>query len=196
MNAITVIEPAHADAHLNGHDITLVLPSDLPFASWLELGRDLAQKRRSFDWLVGDWITYGREHFPEQIQAELPNLIDDEKALKRIEKTCRAFPPHLRDTSLSFDHHAQVADLEHQYALPLLKTASKNHLSVRQLRGLAIETKMDVGVLLPREDDPEEDEMMALIRAWNCATSNVREDFAEYVRESQGGIIDPTGKLK
>lgn len=176
------------------HETTQLI--DRPYEVWLAELRSLIATRRSLDWQIGDTITYGREHFPDQIQAELPNLIDDEKALKRIEKTCRAFPPHLRDTSLSFEHHAQVADLEHQYALPLLKAASKDHLSVRQLRGLAIETKMDVGVLLPREDDPEEDEMMALIRAWNCATSNVREDFAEYVRESQGGIIDPTGKLK
>lgn len=167
-----------------------------PFDAWLEQGRSLMDRRRNLDWDIGDWLTYGRANFPEQIQDALPNLFDDDKAIKRIEKTVKAFPPHLRDRTLSFEHHAQVADLDRQYALPLLKRAHDDHLSVRQIRGLAIEAKMDTGVLLPREDDPDEDEMMALIRAWNCATPPVRQDFAEYVRESHGGLIDPTGKLK
>lgn len=101
-----------------------------------------------------------------------------------------------RDAALSFDHHAEVADLETQYALPLLKAAKVEKLDIRQLRARATDMKVDTGKLLPREADPENDEMNALTRAWNCATKPVREDFAELVRESQCGPIDLSGKYQ
>ena len=98
--------------------IALSMPSDTPFTDWLSIGRNLAnQKRnianqkRNIDWLIGDWIAFGLKHFPEQINLALEDLADDPQRLKRIERTAQVFPPHLRQPSLTFDHHAYVADM-------------------------------------------------------------------------------------
>jgi hypothetical protein len=170
--------------------VALALPNAMSYDQWLELGRDIAHKRRSIDWMVGDWITFGREHFPEQIQEALPGFLDDDRAIRRIEKTVKAFPPHMRDASLSFDHHAHVADMPTQEALPLLKRASSERITARNFRIVAMLRKVETSQILPREEDAEDDALMAMVRAWNRAPHIAREDFAIMVRESQGGLIE------
>lgn len=189
MNALSTI-PAPMSA-IDTAALALALPENMTFDSWLTEGRTLAATKRHMDFLIGDWINFGRQHFPEQIQESLPGLFDDMKLAKRAEKTAAAFPPHLRDASLTFEHHAHVADLPMQEALPLLKQAHDQNLPARKLRVQAMLRKVETGQVLPREDDPEDDELLACVRAWNRARTSVREDFAEMVAESGFGIIEP-----
>ncbi|MES2902906.1 MAG: hypothetical protein V4696_01850 [Pseudomonadota bacterium] len=188
MNALATITPDET--------LALALADDTPFPSWLALGRDLATRKRNIDWLIGDWIHFGREHYPGQIELALGEVTEDPRRLKRIEKTIAAFPPHKRDASLSFDHHAHVADLPTQEALPLLKQAHDEGWDARQTRIRAMLRKVATGQILPREDDAEDDAFMLLVRAWNRAPANVREDFAELVASSHLGVIDPSGRMK
>lgn len=170
--------------------VTIIQPG--PYEAWLEQGRALVHQRRKLEWELADWVVSGCERFPaEQLQKDLPGLFDDPRHLKRIEKTAKAFPPHLRDKRLSFDHHAHVADLPTEEALPLLKEARKDGLAARELRIRAMLKKVETGRILPREDDADDDALVALCRAWNRATRPVRQEFADMVAESNLGIIDP-----
>lgn len=170
--------------------VALALPSETPYPQWVSIGRSLAARKRNTDWLIGDWIAFGRTNYPEQIQDALFDLGQDQRAIRRIEKTAKAFPPEIRVNRLSFDHHAHVADLPTQDALPLLKQAHDAKSTARQFRIDAMLYKHENGYIIPREDDAEDDAMMALVRSWNRATSNVREDFAEMVKDSGLGVIE------
>jgi hypothetical protein len=170
--------------------LALALPENLAFDDWLAKGRSLALSKKHMDFLIGDWIAFGRQHFPEQIQEVLPGMFDDERQLKRIEKTARAFPPSQRCASLSFEHHAHVADLPTQDALPLLREAEREKLPAKKLRIKAMLRKVETGQILPREEDAEDDALMALVRAWNRAPVSVREEFAELVADSALGLIE------
>lgn len=161
------------------------------YEQWLSTGQTLASAKNHLDFMVGDWIAHGRKHFPEQIQLALEGLGIDQRQLKRIEKTVEAFPPHLRDKKLSFDHHAHVADLPTEEALPLLKEARKDHIPASQLRIRAMLRKVATGRILPRDEDADDDALTALCRAWNRASKTVRQEFADMVAESDLGIIDP-----
>ncbi len=170
--------------------IALSLPADTQFTDWLSIGRNLANQKRNIDWLIGDWIAFGRQNFPEQINLALEGIADDPQRLKRIERTAQVFPPHLRQPSLTFDHHAYVADMPVQEALPLLQRSAKEHLTARQLRIEAMLRKVETGQILAREDDPEDEALLALVRAWNRATHPVREDFSEMIASSHLGLIE------
>lgn len=171
--------------------VALALPDNTAFDEWLDTGRDLASQKRHLDWLIGDWVAFGRAHYPEQIELALEVVTDDPRQIKRAERTALAFPPHLRDTSLTFDHHAHVADMPVQEALPLLKAAKEEGLSAKQFRFHAMLHKIDAGTILPREDDPADDQLLALCRLWNRSDKNVRAEFAEMVADSKLGIIEP-----
>lgn len=171
--------------------LTLALPDTTTYPEWIGLGRELADQKRHLNWLIGDWIVFGRQRFPEQIELALESISDEPRQFKRIEKTARVFPPHLRDKTLSFDHHAHVADLPKEDALPLLKEARAEHLSARTLRIRAMLRKVETGQILPRDASAEDDALVALCRAWNRAPHRVREEFADMVAESAYGVIDP-----
>ena len=93
--------------------------------------------------------------FPEQIEMAIAELGEDPRRLKRIETTVAAFPPHKRDGALSFDHHAHVADMPAQEALPLLKAAHQANWTARQLRVEAMLRKCEIGQNLPRYHAPD-----------------------------------------
>lgn len=165
------------------------------FEEWRIRGRSLARTRLTIDWMLGDWLTTGREHFaPEQIEMVLGEIATDAeqaKRLRQIERVAKAFPPAIRNTALTFEHHAKVADLPVQEALPLLKRAGEEKLTAKAIGTAAMLRKVDLGLVLPAEDDPEYDAMRALCHAWNRAPVNVREDFAEMVAESHMGVLEP-----
>ena len=170
-----------------------VIPQDIVsdrYMVWLKRGRDIVRRRKELDWDLADWVVEGREHFPEQLDLALADISDDPRNLKRIEKTAKAFPPSQRCASLSFEHHAHVADLPTQEALPLLREAEREKLPARKLRIRAMLRKVETGQILPREDDAEDDALMALVRAWNRAPRSVREEFAELMRDSDYGVVE------
>lgn len=169
---------------------TLALPDDTPYPHWLSVGRSLASQKRNIDWLIGDWIAFGRTHFPEQIELALADLADDPNRIKRIERTTATFPPHLRQPSLTFDHHAHVADMPVQEALPLLQHAAQEKMTARALRIEAMLRKVEIGQILPREDDAEDECLLAMVRAWNRATRHAREEFADMIAETHFGLIE------
>lgn len=171
-------------------ELALSLPSAMLYPDWIATGRALANSKRNIDWLIGDWLSFGRVHFPEQIEMAIADLGEDPKRIKRIETTVTAFPPSRRDASLSFDHHAHVADMPTQEALPLLKAAHDANWTARQMRIEAMLRKVEIGQNLPRDDDPDHDHLLALSRAWNRAPGNVREEFADMIAESHMGVID------
>jgi hypothetical protein len=185
MTALALIEPGTAIAAAN-------------FDDWLALGRSLAHTRLTIDFALGDWLAQGRDTFaPEQIEMALGEIaadVEQARALRRVEKVARAFPPAQRHAALTFEHHANLVDLPTQEALPLLVRAGKERLTAKQVRTAAMLRKVDLGLVLPREDDPEDDAMLALCRAWNRAPLSVREDFyamAEEVAETGFGVVEP-----
>ena len=135
--------------------LALALPETTSFPEWLSTGRALANSKRNIDWLIGDWLNFGKVHFPEQIEMAIAELGEDPRRLKRIETTVAAFPPHKRDGALSFDHHAHVADMPQQEALPLLKAAHQANWTARQLRVEAMLRKCEIGQNLPRYHAPD-----------------------------------------
>ena len=169
---------------------SLAIPEGTEYSQWLWMGRNLVTQKNHIDWLIADWVVFGREKFPEQVELALADVVDDDRHLKRLERTVRAFPPHLRHAGLSFDHHAHVASLPVQEALPLLREAGEMRTSLRRFALIARDYKEDHGHILRREEDVEDDQLMLLIRAWNCARKVVRTEFLDILSEINLGPID------
>ena len=110
--------------------------------------------------------------------------------LKVISKAA-AIPAHLRDTSLTVEHHAHVADLPAPEQMELLTQAKLQHWSDDDLRKQAITHKVNHGhAAMLSQDEYDEHCRLALQHAWNRASPTVRGDFAEMIAASHMGIID------
>jgi hypothetical protein len=165
-----------------------VLPA---FSEWVQAGRNIVDKRRQINWGIADWVMFGSNHFPEQMKLALTDVDEDPRTLQRAEKVARAFPAHLRVASLSFDHHAHLADLPTQEALPLLADAAKEKLSAKQLKVRATMRKIALSGQAPfKDDDVDYTELMSIVRAWNSAQPHIRKEFIEMATNAKTGIIE------
>jgi hypothetical protein len=176
MNAVAVIEAA-------------VTPAE----EWIDRGRTLAAKRRDVDWAIADWMVEGKAagHLD---QAGFDFLADNlgigPAKLKLIHKAA-AIPAHLRDTSLTVEHHAHVAELPVQEQIELLTEAKRQHWSDDDLRKQTISRRAQIGgyeMLTPEEW--EYHSLMAMQHAWNRAPKQARIDFLEIATKANGGLID------
>lgn len=172
--------------------VTIIAPPPTALTDWVEKGRSLVAQRLDVDWAIADWMAEGKEagHLS---QAKFDFLSDNlglaPKRLKDALKAATNFPPALRDTRLSVEHHAAVASLPKDEALPLLKRASSEHLQVQDLREAVTQRRYETGALF---DDEDTDTTLCtlIVRAWNRATPDARESFMELAKAVKFGIID------
>lgn len=164
-------------------------------AEWIDRGITLAEKRRAVDWAIADWMIEGR-HAGYLTQTSFDFLGDKlglaPRRLKDAIKAAEKFPPSLRATDLSVEFHVVAASLPPEEAMPLLKRASAEHLSINDCRAVVQQRRYETGV---RFDDDDADTTLAtlILRAWNRATPAAREIAYEQLliaAENGFGIVD------
>jgi len=133
------------------------------------------------DWALADWMAEGKSagHLSQaKFDFLSENLGLAPKRLKDALKAAMTFPPALRDATLSVEHHAAVASLPKDEALPLLKRAAREHLSVNECREVVTQHRYSTGA---RFDDEDTDSTLAthIRRAWNRATEQARREVYE-----------------
>lgn len=173
--------------------IPQAVPADLAFPDWLATLKTLAGIRRNIDWVIGDWLRIGQERFPEQIQMELlgGELGMSPKRLKRVVDISAKFPSHVRDETLSIEHHAHVADLPRPEQMELLSKAKREHWSDDDMRKQAISRKVESGLVQTMtQADYEQHALMSLQHAYNRAPRHIRIEFIEAATEANGGEVD------
>lgn len=162
------------------------------FTDWLSRGRELLTRRNEVEWELADWIASGRENFGNQAQFDF--LADElgiaPKRLKSAAKVAALFPPSLRDSALTFQHHEAVSTLPTVEALDVLRRAKTEHLDDRETRVAAVVRKAAISPGLLPDEDWEQVELVTLTRAWNRARASVREEFLEMAEAANGGDID------
>lgn len=162
--------------------------------AWLDAGRTLAAERRDVDWRLGDWMLEGREKgYLDQAGFDFlsDNLGIAPKRLKVITRAAETFPRHLRDETLTIEHHAYVADLPRTDQVELLTQARREHWDDNEMRKHVISHKVRTG-LVDRltTDEWDHHALMGLQHAWNRASVSVRQEFMEMAKEANWGVID------
>lgn len=161
--------------------------------AWLSRGKGLGAERRDIDWRIADWMVEGKAagHLD---QAGFDFLADNlgigPSKLRLIHKAA-AIPVHLRDTSLTIEHHAHVAELPAQEQMELLTEAKRHHWSDDALRKQAISRRTQIGGYeVLSQEEWEYHALMAMQHAWNRAPKQARIDFLEIAAKVDGGLID------
>ena len=91
---------------------SLILPANLSFEDWEDLGKRLSGARESLRWWLGDWVNFGEAAYGEKYAQALDETKYSYSALRNIAYTAKNTPESLRHQALTFEHHATVAGLE------------------------------------------------------------------------------------
>lgn len=179
-------------------NLALELPDNMTFDHWSQLGQELASRQRVLNWWIGDWWAAGQHRYGERAEIAAKGIFGKEyQTLMKIGSVSRSFETFRRRKDLSFSHHEEVAALPPEQADTLLEKAETENLSTKDVRKAAMLTKVDLGILRPRDeiqDDPEYEQLIDIARRWNRADRSVRKQFFELAEvSSRNGfeVIDP-----
>jgi hypothetical protein len=172
--------------------MTTIRANDPALIDWLNVGKSLLARRTETEWALADWLASGREQFGNQAAFD---FLGDElgiapKQLRSAANTAVLFPPSLRASGLTFEHHESVVGLPINDALAVLKKAQNDKLDDRETRVEAVRRKAEIAPSMLPDEDWEQVELMTLTRAWNRARSSVRIEFLELAEEAKGEDID------
>lgn len=112
----------------------LRIPQGVGYACWAQAGVKLAEVVDSSSWCLGDWLVYGKRHFPDSYQRAINAAGLKYQTLRNYAWTARRFPLERRHHGLTFQHHAEVASLPEELQDRLLCEAENAAWTTKQLR--------------------------------------------------------------
>ena len=115
-----------------------LLPEDLTYERWLEVGQTLQQMERSIGFWLADWWAYGERKWGELSAQAIKELTGHERTtLWNYGSVARAIDPSRRREELSFSHHVEVAKVAREapdFADELLDRAVREKLTREEFR--------------------------------------------------------------
>jgi hypothetical protein len=114
--------------------IAWVPQRDLDHADWLSTGRRLGAIGRCSQWWIGDWVRYGTARWGEKYAEAARVTGYDVASLRNMAWVASRFDLSLRNDKLTWSHHVLLAPLESDEQQEWLRRASKERLSVADLR--------------------------------------------------------------
>lgn len=170
-------------------------PETAPAAAWEAEGRSLAQHRIETDWRLADSLAEAKrtDQLTKVRMDELSRSLGIAKArLRDAIKAAIRFPEGLRVSALSFEHHAALVSLPNDEALPLLRRAADEGLSVSAMRQHVTQRRYDTGQNWT-DEDIDSTLCTLMLRAWNRGTPAAREMAMDHFKIAAAnglGIID------
>ncbi|MEO3752789.1 LmbU family transcriptional regulator [Streptomyces sp. B6B3] len=113
---------------------SLALRAGLNLADWKRVGLQLSRISDSSTWWLGDWLRYGREHYPRRYRQAVEETALDYQTLRNYAWVAGKVAPSERRPGLSFQHHAEVAPLPRSQQGTWLERAELNGWSRNRLR--------------------------------------------------------------
>jgi hypothetical protein len=121
----------------------LILPANLSYQEWEDIGTKIRGVRETVKFIVGDWCNFGAVAYGEKYAQAISATDYDYQQLRNISWVCRQVPMGVRREDLSFAHHQAVANLDRDEQVVWLQAAKDSELSSRDLKR-AITGKLEV----------------------------------------------------
>jgi hypothetical protein len=160
--------------------VGLQIPPDLRFEDWESAGRQLSCVVDSSRWWLGDWLTFGKDHYADRYQRGVEVAGLKYQTLRNYAWVSRRFGLSRRRPTLSFQHHAEVAALPADEQDHLLDLAEREKWSTKQLRGAIKASCLD--------DSPEQSTGSRRLTVpgnrllfWRKAAEQSGAEFADWV---------------
>jgi site-specific DNA-methyltransferase (adenine-specific) len=121
--------------------LALKFREDTPFEVWQAETRTLLEVARGIQWLVGDALAFGEDHWGEDA-AQLFNLEEYSfDAVDKMVRTSKAIPPHRRRPSVGYTVHQEVVGLPVAQQEEILAHAAVTQSTKDEVRSLVRATR-------------------------------------------------------
>jgi len=114
--------------------VGLRFPTEVTFDSWQRAGVQISRIVDSFAWCLGDWLVYGQQRYTDRYRTAIDAIGLDYQTLRNYASVARRVDLPRRRSTLSFQHHAEVAALPDLEQEAWLSRAEEGGWSRNQLR--------------------------------------------------------------
>jgi hypothetical protein len=115
-------------------EVGLRFPAEVTFESWQRAGVQISRIVDSFAWCLGDWLVYGQRRYTDRYRTAADAIGLDYQTLRNYASVARRVDLARRRSTLSFQHHAEVAALPAADQEAWLRRAEEGGWSRNQLR--------------------------------------------------------------
>jgi hypothetical protein len=115
-------------------EVSWQAPQGLAYREWVLEGRRIGLIARASPWWIGDWLLYGSAEWGEMYAAAARITGYDRKSLRNMRYVASRLDRSLRRSELTWSHHALLAGLDSMRLRHWLERASRERLSVADLR--------------------------------------------------------------
>lgn len=136
------------------------------FEDWEEVGKFIQRSNEAVQFWRGDWLNFGEnnydtwtQHFGKE-EAAYQTLANEKWVASRI-------PPSRRRETLSWSHHAEIADLEPEEQEEMLNMAERNEMSVSTFRKAVrhYKLKLDIPEFTENQLQPTDPEVFKSVQS-------------------------------
>src|SRR5688500_11397692 len=99
------------------------------FEEWLKAGEFIRKSQKAVHFWIGDWLNYGENAWGDRYQEAVKRTGYDVQTLRNDKWVASRIAPQRRQSTLSFDHHASVSNLEEDEQDQLLSEAISQGLN-------------------------------------------------------------------
>jgi hypothetical protein len=161
--------------------VGLRFPADVSFDSWQRAGVQISRVVDSFAWCLGDWLVYGQRRYTDRYKQAVEAVGLDYQTLRNYASVARRVALPRRRSTLSFQHHAEVAALSDAEQDTWLNRAEQGGWSRNQLRqhlqaARHDRTKGTMTAVLPKMVVQNE-----RIAKWRMAAARSSSQFEQWV---------------
>jgi hypothetical protein len=104
------------------------------FDEWVKCGDFIQKANKSVHFWLGDWLNFGEGAYGEEFAQEIDEVKFKYQTLQNDKWVAKRIAPSRRRESISFSHHAEVADLEPDEQEEMLTLAVEKNLPLSQFR--------------------------------------------------------------
>lgn len=116
-------------------DTALVIPEDLSYDAWAEMGQPLIRIAQASMWWIGDWLLFGERKYGEKYSQAIEATGYALSTLKNAQWVADRFPPDQRREDVTFSQHKTIAGLDPKPRAELLARAAEEHMTEGELAG-------------------------------------------------------------
>ena len=108
---------------------------DTPFETYIQIGKDLSRVSNDVQFIIGDWILFGKKSYGEKYKDALVVTGLDYSTLRDYASAANRIPLASRNPNLDFSHHRTVAKVKDpEKRAYWLRTAEEKHMPVTLLK--------------------------------------------------------------
>lgn len=112
----------------------LTIPDDLPFDSWLGLGKTLQLMDTAVQWWIGDWLIFGEQKYGEMYTQAINETDAAYSTLRNYKWVAKSIEMSRRRDKAPFSVHAEIASLPEEKQDSALEQAEKDEWTVKEAR--------------------------------------------------------------